>query len=103
MPTDPLLPELEQRLQDIKVNLASNDKAAEANTNPCGTMQDEISERYLRIYEELNELSNYIDDAKAQIAVLCHRFESGCPDQLSGTKKGKRGAGNPAPSMIEAL
>ncbi len=42
MPTDPLLPELEQRLQDIKDNLASNDKAAEADTNPCGTMQDEI-------------------------------------------------------------
>ena len=70
MPTDPLFPELEQRLQDIKDKLASNDKATGFNPSLCGTMQDEISERYLRVYEELNELVNYIDAAKAHIAVL---------------------------------
>ena len=71
MPTDHLLPELEKRLLDIKVKLASNDKAVEAGAASSGTMQDEISEHYLRVYEELNQLSHYIDDAKVQIAVLC--------------------------------
>ncbi len=71
MPTDHLLPELEKRLLDIKVKLASNDKAAEAGATLSSTMQDEISEHYLRVYEELNQLSHYIDEAKVQIAVLC--------------------------------
>ena len=71
MPAEDLLPELEKRLLDIKVKLASNDKAAEAGATLSGTVQDEISEHYLRVYQELNQLSHYIDDAKVQTSALC--------------------------------
>lgn len=71
MSTKPLLPELKQRLQDIKGNLASAGEITEANIDISGMMQEEINERYLLVYEELNGLSTYIDDAKVKISELC--------------------------------
>lgn len=71
MSIKPLLPELKQRLQDIKGNLASAGEITEANIDISGMMQEEINERYLLVYEELNGLSTYIDDAKVKISELC--------------------------------
>ena len=71
MTTKPLLPELKQRLQDIKGNLVSAGEISEANIDISGMMQEEINERYLLVYEELNGLSTYIDDAKVKISELC--------------------------------
>ena len=71
MSTKSLLPELKQRLQSIKGNLVSHEEIVEADTDLSGVMQDEINERYIEIYEELNGLSTYIEEAKVKLSELC--------------------------------
>ncbi len=66
--------DLERRLRDLKAERGDKiaiDEVAEVVASIMGTMRGDVSTVDLRVYKELDDLSEYISNARSEIAAVC--------------------------------